>query len=148
LIVRTGNCQSCSRKTECKDTLSQASVAITNSPVIRCCWHRCDELLFSVNNSITYDHLGVKDLWSRLEAMNDRQSGNEFPSQVAKTHGWDPKILEASICPPRLAVKDCSWQATSDGIYFILRSVGVISFHLSIVLVEEPGKVVFGLLVM
>jgi hypothetical protein len=68
-----------------------------------------------------------------------------FLVKVAMVDGWDLKILEASICPPRLAVKDPGCQATSNGIYLILWSVGVIGFHLGIVLVEESCKVVFGL---
>jgi len=76
--------------------------------------------------------------------MIDSQ-GMNFLVKVAMADGWDLKILEASICPPRLAVKDPGCQATSNGIYLILWSVGVIGFHLGIVLVEESCKVVFGL---
>ena len=131
---------------ECRDTLSQASFAITDCS--------CPSVLLAQVQRIVVQFEEIPSLVTSLvrricgltlkPSMIDSQ-GMNFLVKVAMADGWDLKILEASICPPRLAVKDPGCQATSNGIYLILWSVGVIGFHLGIVLVEESCKVVFGL---
>ena len=81
LIARTGNCHPRSREMECRDTLSQASVAITDSPVLSAVGIGATNCCSVWRNSITCDLLGAKDLWSHLEAIN------EFPRQGCHG-GW------------------------------------------------------------
>ena len=125
---------------ECRDTLSQASVAITDCS--------CPSVLLAQVQRIVVQFEEIPSLVTslvrRICGLTLKPSMN-FLVKVAMADGWDLKILEASICPPRLVVKDPGCQATSNGIYLILWSVGVIGFHLGIVLVEESCKVVFGL---